>query len=111
MLQLRFAGLMPFEQGRRAFETARLDSGLAAGAPVIAAGVDGLGSQFVFNAQELVVLSHPVTAAERAGLDLAGASGYSQVGNCYVFGFAAAVADDTGVAGSPGKIDGLQRFG
>ncbi len=68
-----------------------MDSGLAAGAPVIAAGVDGLGSEFVFNAQELVVLSNPVTAAERAGLDLASAGGYCQVGNCYVFGFAAAV--------------------
>jgi hypothetical protein len=61
--ELRFAGLKPYGQGRRVFTTTRLDSGLAAGAPVIAAGVDGLGTQFVFNAQELVVLSNPVTAA------------------------------------------------
>src|SRR5690606_36102549 len=56
--------------------------------------VGRLVTQLLFDAQQLVVLGHPVGAAQRTGLDLTGSSTHGQVGNGVVLGLAAAVGDD-----------------
>ena len=73
--------------------------------PVFHPGVDRLAAQFVLDAQQLVVLGDQIAAAERAGLDLAGAGGHGQVGDGGVLRFSAAVADHAGVTGllNPGS--------
>ncbi len=79
------------------------------------AEVDGFDAQelrglaeFFFDAEELVVLGDAVGAAGRAGLDLAGAGAYREVGDEDVFGLAGAVGDDTGVAVAAGEFDGFE---
>ena len=59
-------------------------------------------AQLFFDAEELVVFGDAVGAGGGAGFDLAGACAYGEVGDKGVFGFAAAVADDAGVAEAAG---------
>ncbi len=68
-------------------------------------------AQFLFDAEQLVVLGHAIRAARRAGLDLAGVEGHGDVGDGRVFGLAGAVRNDGGVAGAVGHLDGVQRLG
>ena len=49
----------------------------------------------------MVVFGDAVGAGCAAGFDLAGAGAYGEVGDEGVFGFAAAVTDDRGVAKAP----------
>jgi hypothetical protein len=58
-----------------------------------------------------VVLGDAVAAAGRAGLDLAGVHGDGEIGDGGVFGLAAAVADDGGVAGALGLGDAVEGLG
>ena len=44
------------------------------------AGVDGAAAQVLLNAEQLVVLGHPLGAAGGAGLDLAGVQRHGQIG-------------------------------
>ena len=73
------------------------------------ARIHRLAAEFVFDAQQLVVLGDALRAAEGAGFDLASAGGHSQIGNGGVFGLAAAVANHAGVAIAAAQIDRLQR--
>ncbi len=59
----------------------------------------------------MVVLGDAVGAGGGAGFDLAGAGAYGEVGDEGVFGLAAAVADDRGVAEAAGQFDGVEGFG
>src|SRR5207302_11062875 len=68
-------------------------------------------AEFLLDAEELVVLRDAVSAAGRAGLDLAGAGGDCEVGYKGVLGLAGAVADDAGVAVAAAKLDGLEGLG
>src|SRR5665213_2607571 len=56
--------------------------------------ITGRVVQILFNAQQLIVLSHAIRAAGRAGLDLAGVGRYRQVGDGRVLRLAAAMAYD-----------------
>ena len=56
------------------------------------AEVLGVGPQLLLDAEQLVVLGDAVGAACRAGLDLTGVQGHSQIGNGGVLGFPTAVA-------------------
>ena len=73
--------------------------------------VDGVVTQFFFDAEKLVVLRDAIGAAERAGLDLAGVGRHGDVGDGGVFGLAGAMADDGGVAVFLGEFDGVERLG
>src|ERR1700722_18899784 len=82
------------------------------------AEVDGLDAeefgglaQLFFDAEELVVFCDAVGAGGRAGFDLACACAYGEVGDEGVFGFAASVADDAGVAEATGQLDGFEGLG
>ena len=55
------------------------------------AGVNGTGTQMLFDAEQLVVLGHALGAAGSAGLDLAGVQGHGQIGNGGVLGLTGAV--------------------
>ena len=70
-----------------------------------------LGAQLLFNTQQLVVLGNTVRAAQRAGLDLAGAGGDREISDGGVFGFTRAVGDHSSVAGILGHLDGVEGFG
>ena len=73
--------------------------------------VNRLRAQFLFNAQELVVLGDAVGAAHGTGLDLAGVRRDGDVGDRGVLGFAGAVRGDGRVAGAVGHLDGVERLG
>jgi len=53
--------------------------------------VDGVGPEFLFDAQQLIVLGDAVGAAGRTGLNLAGVGGHHQVRNEGIFGLAGAM--------------------
>src|ERR1700722_13009324 len=79
------------------------------------AEVDGLDAeefgglaQLFFDAEELVVFGDAIGAAGAAGFVLAGSGAYGEVGDEGVFGFAAAVADDAGVAEATGEFNGFE---
>ena len=72
----------------------RANRGKAAGTGV-ARGV----VQLLLDAQQLVVLRHPLAAGRRAGLDLAAVGGDGEVGDRGVLGLAGAVAHHAAVAG------------
>ena len=63
-------------------------------------------AELLLDAQELVVLGHPVRARRRAGLDLPGVRGDREVGDEGVFGLARAVRDDRRVARRARQLDG-----
>ena len=75
------------------------------------AAVDGVVSELLFDAEELVVFGDAVGAAERAGLDLACVRGHGDVGDGDILSLAGAVADDSGVAVFLGEFDGVERLG
>ena len=57
-------------------------------------------AELLFDAQEPVVLGHPLRARRRAGLDLSAAAGDRQVGDERIFGLARAVRDHRAEAGA-----------
>src|SRR5690606_16332194 len=61
--------------------------------------------------QQLVVLGHPVAAAQRTGLDLGGGGGHGNIGDGGVLGLARAVRDHGRVLRRVGHGDGLEGFG
>src|SRR5438094_10091645 len=67
--------------------------------------------QRLFDPQQLVVFRDAVGARGGASLNLPGAQADSQVGDGGIFGFAAAVADDAGIAMPSGQLDGVDRLG
>ncbi len=73
--------------------------------------VNGLVTKFFRDAEELVVLRHPVGPAKRTGLDLAGVGCDRDVGNGRVFRFAGAMTDHGGVFVLGGETNGIERFG
>ena len=75
------------------------------------AGVNGTGTQMLFDAEQLVVLGHALGAAGSTGLDLAGVQGHGQIGNGGVLGLAGTVRADGGVTGLVCHLDGLQGLG
>ena len=70
----------------------------------------GLGAEFFFDAQQLVVFGEAVGAREGAGFDLSGVGADGEVGDEAVVGFAAAVRDDGAVAVGEGEADSAEGF-
>ena len=68
-------------------------------------------AQIFVDAEQLVVFADAVGAAGCAGLDLAGARCNCQIGDCRIFGFAAAMAHNGRPAGTASHINGFEGFG
>ncbi len=68
-------------------------------------------AELLLDPEQLVVLRHPIRAAQRARLDLARVGRNGDVGDRDVLGLARAVADDGGVIGLFRHLDGVKRFG
>mmetsp|Transcript_74633 Transcript_74633/g.216544 ORF Transcript_74633/g.216544 Transcript_74633/m.216544 type:complete len:369 (+) Transcript_74633:49-1155(+) len=71
---------------------------------------EGLGTELFFDAEKLVVLGQPLTAARGAGLDLAGAEADDEVRDERVFRLAGAVGDHhtpTSLLAHLARLDGL----
>ena len=83
----------------------------AASSPVRPGVCGRVGAELLFDAEQLVVLRHPIAAAGRAGLDLAGRGRHREIGDGRVLGLARAVRDDAGVAGLRRHRDRVERFG
>src|SRR3954451_10451867 len=64
------------------------------------AGIPRLVAQLLLDADQLIVFGDAVGARERAGLDLAGVGGNSDVGDGVVLGFAGAMRDHGRVGGA-----------
>jgi hypothetical protein len=77
----------------------------------LAAKVLRYGTQFLFDAEELVVLADTVGAAGGTGLDLARVGRNGDVSDGAVLGLAGTVRDDGGVTGALGHFDGVERLG
>ena len=75
-----------------------------------AARIDGGTGKVLFNAQQLVVLSHAVRAAHRAGLDLTRIETHGNIRDRAVFRLAGAVRNDGRVSRALGHIDGFERL-
>src|SRR5438445_9685918 len=60
--------------------------------------VDGVGSQQLFDAQQLIVFGYPVGAAEGASLDLARVRSHCDIRDGRIFGFAGAVTNHRRIA-------------
>jgi len=75
------------------------------------AGVDGVFTKLLLDAEELIVFSQAIGAAQGAGFDLATVGGDGDVGNGRVFGFTGAMAQDSSVAIGLGQLDGVEGFG
>src|SRR5699024_5790018 len=71
-------------------------------------GVYRSGVEFIFDAQELVVLVHALAAGRGTGLDLAGVHGDGQVSNRRVLGFPTAVGDHRREARALGEADRVE---
>ena len=84
--------------------------GLAQVEEGLLAGVLGDITQLLLDAEQLVVLGHPVGAAGGAGFDLGGVHRHHDIGNGHVLGLAGAVGDDGGVPRPVGLLDGVQRL-
>ena len=67
--------------------------------------------QHLLDAEELVVLGHPVRAGRRAGLDLAAVGGHRQVGDGGVLGLPRAVGHHAAVGRAGGQRHGAERLG
>src|ERR1043166_6876333 len=68
-------------------------------------------AQPLLDAEQLIVLTHSVSATQRAGLDLAGVGRHRDVGDGRVLGFARTMADDRSVTGFLPHLDRVERFG
>src|SRR5690606_5569449 len=77
----------------------------------VAAGVGRAIAQLLLDPQQLVVLGHPVAAAQRTGLDLGGGGGHGNIGDGGVLGLARAARDHGRVLRRVGHGDGLEGFG
>src|SRR5207237_9111713 len=86
------------------------NSTLASGGPG-EAGVDGALPEGLLDAQQLVVLGHPVGAGRRPRLDLTAAPGNGEGSDEGILRSAAAVRDDAGVAGPGRHAHGVERLG
>ena len=67
-------------------------------------------SELLLYADELVILSHAVCAAERASLYLSAVGSYSDVGDGCVLCLARAVGGDSGVAVAVRHLDGIESL-
>ena len=77
----------------------------------VAARIDGVLAELLFDAQELVVFRQTVRAAEGAGLDLAAVRRHRDVGDGGILGFAGAMAEDGAVAAELRELHGVERLG
>ncbi len=68
-------------------------------------------AQLLLDAQELVVLGHPVRAGRRAGLDLTAVGGHGQVGDGGVLGLPRPVGHHAGIGVPGGQVHGLEGLG
>src|ERR1700733_13900410 len=75
------------------------------------ASVAGRRADDFFDAQQLVVFTHAISAAGRTGFDLPRAERYGKVGDRGVLGFAGAMADHRRVAGASGHLHAVDCFG
>src|SRR5687767_677785 len=73
--------------------------------------VSAARAELLFDAEELVVLRHPIAAACRSGLDLAGRGRDREVGDGRILGLARAVRNDAGVAGFRRHRDRIEGLG
>src|SRR5260221_797935 len=73
--------------------------------------VHGVPAERLLDAQQLIIFGHPISAAKRTGLDLAGIGGHGDVGDGGILGFAGAMADHGGVGVFLGQFDRVERFG
>src|SRR5690625_2832427 len=71
-------------------------------------GVYRRGVEFIFDAQELVVLVHALAASRGTGFDLAGVHGNGEVSDRRVFSFPTAVGDHRGEARALGEADRIE---
>src|SRR5579863_3350044 len=69
-----------------------------------------LASQFLLDAQQLVVFGGTIRARQRAGLDLPAIGRDREVGDGGILGLARAVRHDGGIASLVGHFDRAQRF-
>ena len=74
------------------------------------ARIKGCFPEFFFDAEQLVVLRQPVTAASRSCFNLSGICGNGQICNEVVFCFTGTVARDGGIFVLVCQFDGFQRF-
>lgn len=72
---------------------------------------DRIITEFLFDAEELVVFADAVGAAERTCFDLARVGRNGDVRDGRIFRFTGAVADDGGVFVDFCQFDGIQSFG
>src|SRR5450830_1270037 len=89
-------------------DAALLALGPREGAP---ARVDGLVTQLLLDAKQLVVLGDAIGAAGRAGLDLACASRHGEIGDGRILGLSGAVRDHRRVAVLARQLDAVERLG
>src|SRR6056297_1541166 len=75
------------------------------------AAVLGVVAEGVFDAQQLVVLGHPVAARRCARLDLAAVGGDGEIRDGGVLGLARSVAHHRGVGVTGGEADGVEGLG
>src|ERR1700733_7142229 len=75
------------------------------------ASVAGRRADDFFDAQQLVVFTHAISAAGRTGFDLPRAERYGKVGDRGVLGFAGAMADHRRVGGARGHLHAVDFFG
>src|SRR3954453_11246386 len=67
--------------------------------------------ELLLDAQELVVLGHPLRAGRCTGLDLATIRGHREVGDGGVLGLARPVAHHAAEAAAVGELDGVEGLG
>src|SRR5262249_9102004 len=67
-------------------------------------------AEVLLDAQQPVVLRHPVRTGRGAGLDLAAVGGHGEVGDGRVLGLARTVRHHARVRVAGGQLDGLQRL-
>lgn len=75
------------------------------------AGITGGFAQILFNAEQLVVLRHALTAAGGTGFDLAGIHRNRQIGNGGILRLAGTVRHNGGITRAVGHLNGVQGFG
>ena len=68
-------------------------------------------TEFLLDAEKLVVLRHPVGAAERTGLDLTGVGRHCDVGDGGVLRFAGTVGSNRGIAVTMRHFDSVKGLG
>ena len=72
--------------------------------------INGEITEFLLDAEELVVLSHTVGAAERTGLDLTRVGSHGDVSDGSIFSFARTVRSHRSVTCAVSHFDGIERL-